>query len=80
MGKLTRNQIDMLREISAATYEDGSGAGKVMLDGMMARTASSLHRRGLVTLPSGHGVFFGGFLGVKITEAGRQAIKDHSHE
>ena len=77
MGELTKRQTELLGSISDATYLDGSGNGLVMSDGVQAAVASRLEAKGLVTVPAWHGVIFGGFIGVRITPAGRAALRNH---
>jgi hypothetical protein len=68
-GRLTKAQREMLADLPRHHGE------LTMFDGNEARVASNLARKGLVSLPAGHGMVFGGFLlKVRLTDLGRSAI------
>lgn len=72
MAELTLAQQTMLMRASIHTFNDDSGAGAPILDGIQARTADRLEGMALVTRTLPHGGYAFGF--VRITPAGRTAL------
>ncbi|GAA4108505.1 hypothetical protein ACFFTN_01125 [Aminobacter aganoensis] len=68
--KLTSKQREFLIRARRDTHADGSGSGARPHDRREIFTATTLHRKGLVTLPAAWTLFSG----CRITEAGRALI------
>lgn len=74
MARLTKAQREFLERVSRDTHGDNSGRGARAFDGHEIRTAESLRRKGLLTIP----IIWTIFSGAKITEAGRLALKQEA--
>lgn len=72
--KLTPKQREFLTRALRHSYSDGSGIGAQPHDGHEVRTAMSLYRKGLVTVP----VVWTAYTGSHITEAGRALLSQEA--